>query len=274
MNSSFRLNVRTLGSTKPDAPTAFVIHGILGSGRNLLSFTNRLQKSAPEFRFHIIDLRNHGESQSAPPGDDLVTVAADLIQLEEQLGEPQVVIAHSYGGKVAIRYVEAKTSPVKLWILDTCPSAAHIDFSDPKGNVVLTVLEALESVTPPPQTRQATIDRLLEKGLSQMVAMWLATNLKKKEHGLDWVFERQRIAAMIADYYAFDAWPFLEGEGALHEIHFVLGGESNRFNDDEIDRLELLHQTGAIELHVLEGAGHWVHIDKPDELLEEIVSCL
>jgi len=274
MSPSFCLNVRTLGSTAPGAPSAFVIHGILGSGRNLLSFTNRLHKSAPHWRFHIIDLRNHGESQFAPEGDDLATVASDLSELEKELGEPQAVIAHSYGGKVAVRYVEAKTSPLKLWILDTCPSASNINFSDPKGNVVLTVLEALESVTPPPQTRQATIDRLLKKGLSQMVAMWLATNLKKKEHGLDWVFDRQRIQAMIADYYAFDAWPFLEGEGALHEIHFVRGGDSNRFTEDEIDRLELLHQTGAIELHVLEGAGHWVHIDKPNELITAILDSL
>ena len=82
MSSSFCLNFRTLGSRAPDAPSAFVIHGILGSGRNLLSFTNRLHKSAPHWRFHIIDLRNHGESQS-PQGDDLD--GGRLIELEKSL---------------------------------------------------------------------------------------------------------------------------------------------------------------------------------------------
>ena len=274
-SNSFSLQYRILGSDTPDAPVAFVVHGILGSGRNILSFANRLQKACPNWKFVILDLRNHGNSQNAPPGDDLDSVSQDLVYMAQQLGEPQAIIAHSYGGKVAIRYAQKNIqTDLSLWILDTCPSQSYINFDNPQDNVVLTVLRALANATPPPKTRQETIQILVNAGLAEPVAMWLATNLKKTEHGLDWVFDRERIKAMIADYYAFDAWPFFEEGGGDHQIHFVRGEQSNRFTDDEIDRLELLHQMGAIELHTLEGAGHWVHIDKPDQLLEWIVEDL
>ena len=254
---------------------AFIVHGILGSGRNILSFANRLQKAAPAWKFVLVDLRNHGASQNAPAGDDLDSVARDLITLAEKVGHPKAIIAHSYGGKVAIRYAQMfPLAAIKLWILDTCPSQATINFENPQDNVVLTVLEALKSATPPAKSRQETIKVLMRSGLSESVSMWLATNLKKTDHGLDWVFDRERIKAMIADYYAFDAWPFFEDGGGEHQIHFVRGSESNRFTDDEIDRLALLHQMGAIELHTLEGAGHWVHIDEPDVLLSWILADL
>ena len=225
----------------------------------------------PNYKFVIVDLRNHGRSQNAPAGDDLESVAQDLAVLAKNVGTPKTIIAHSYGGKVAIRYAQLyPDSPLKLWILDTCPSQTDIDFDNTSDNLVLAVLRALEKATPPAKTRQETIQGLKDEGLSESVSMWLATNLKKTDHGLEWVFDRQRIKAMIIDYYAFDAWPFFEEGGGDHHIHFVRGSKSDRFTEDEIDRLVLLHQVGAIELHTLQGAAHWVHIDQPDVLLDWI----
>ena len=67
---------------KPEGPhpaTCVLIHGILGSRRNLLSFAKRLAVKFPSWQFVLVDLRCHGQTASLqvpPPGDNDVTSAA------------------------------------------------------------------------------------------------------------------------------------------------------------------------------------------------------
>ena len=51
---------------RPAPPTAVLIHGILGSRRNLLSFANRLARAFPSWQFVLVDLRCHGQTASMP----------------------------------------------------------------------------------------------------------------------------------------------------------------------------------------------------------------
>lgn len=46
----------------PHPPTAVLIHGILGSRRNLLSFAKRLSQTFPSWQFLLVDLRCHGQT--------------------------------------------------------------------------------------------------------------------------------------------------------------------------------------------------------------------
>lgn len=48
--------------TGPHPPTAVLIHGILGSRRNLLSFAKRLSQKFPSWQFLLVDLRCHGQT--------------------------------------------------------------------------------------------------------------------------------------------------------------------------------------------------------------------
>ena len=45
--------------------TAFVLHGILGSRRNWRGFVRKLAPRLPDWRFVLVDLRNHGDSHGA-----------------------------------------------------------------------------------------------------------------------------------------------------------------------------------------------------------------
>ena len=47
-------------------PTAVLIHGILGSRRNLLSFAKRLAQRFPSWQFVLVDLRCHGQTANMP----------------------------------------------------------------------------------------------------------------------------------------------------------------------------------------------------------------
>merc|ERR1712157_442303 len=46
-------------------PTAVLVHGILGSGKNLRSFARKLARENPAWQFLLVDLRCHGDSASA-----------------------------------------------------------------------------------------------------------------------------------------------------------------------------------------------------------------
>ncbi|GJN17083.1 hypothetical protein PR202_gb04123 [Eleusine coracana subsp. coracana] len=107
-----------LSPEKPPTATAFVLHGLLGSGRNWRSFSrtlaSELHNRAPsdEWRMVLVDLRNHGWSAGIKgiiPPHDMSTAAKDLADLVKARGWawPDVVVGHSMGGKVALDFAES-----------------------------------------------------------------------------------------------------------------------------------------------------------------------
>ncbi|VFQ68798.1 unnamed protein product [Cuscuta campestris] len=93
--------------------TAFVLHGLLGSGRNWRSFSRSLASSLPSgWRMILVDLRNHGRSAEIGCFEQPHTMenaANDLANLIESQGWdwPDVVIGHSMGGKVALQFAQS-----------------------------------------------------------------------------------------------------------------------------------------------------------------------
>ena len=105
---------------------AFVLHGILGSSKNWYSFCRRLVQSLPGWRLILVDLRHHGDSQTDEKPDTLAACADDIATLAHALHvEPDAVIGHSFGGKVALVYARAHATPKlrDVWVLDANPSA-------------------------------------------------------------------------------------------------------------------------------------------------------
>jgi pimeloyl-ACP methyl ester carboxylesterase len=98
-------NVERLpASTEAPPPTCVLLHGILGSGRNLLSFANRLVADFPDWQVLLVDLRCHGRSCELGIGKDdeeqtVELAAQDVIQLLNQLSiYPAMLVGHSFGG--------------------------------------------------------------------------------------------------------------------------------------------------------------------------------
>ena len=103
-----------------------------------------------------------------------------------------------------------------------------------------------------------------ERGLARPIAQWLAMNLRSADGGYVYGVEMDVVHAMLEDYFALDQWPIVEAGG----VQLVLGGESPVFDAGDRARAEALAAEGRVGLHVIEGAGHWVHADAPGELSE------
>ena len=236
---------------------AVVAHGILGSGRNWRSLIRKLAARSPEWTFSLVDLRNHGDSHGLAGPHDLAACARDVMDLQ-----PELVIGHSFGGKVALACLRDHGLP-ELIVLDALPGPLT------GTSQVDEVIAALRKVPVPLQQRNELGDHL---PLSRSLVAWMSTNLRAGPDGLRWRFDLTAVEEMMADYARSDFWPLVERTDA--PITFVRAGRSDRWNPEVLARFTELPPWSPVRLQTLPNAGHWLHVDDPDGLLDVLVACL
>ncbi len=267
---------------------AFVLHGVLGAGHNLRSFAKKLVESRPDYRLCLVDLRYHGKSLGAPPPHRLESCVDDLFDLVEHLGTaPRVVIGHSLGGKVALRYARRHENPSdgertplpgyddaleQVWTLDSDPGAQIAD----ETHEVYQVVAALKAAPGPFASRTEAVQAIQRQGRSSGLANWLATSLEKQPGGLVWRFDLPQIEELLLDYFAIDEWPRLEALDDHSHIRYELlvAENSDRWSGTMMERAQRLTGTPRVRVHVLPRSGHWVHVDNPDGLNDILVEHL
>ena len=255
-----------------DTPTCVLVHGILGSRRNLVSFAKRLADAFPRWRFMLVDLRCHGESSGrTSAGDHSVESAAqDVIDLCRALGiYPIMLMGHSFGGKVAMQMIQMAgrilPRPVQVWVLDTVPGDAWLRDG---GDHPRDTIEFVRTLPVPFDSRKSLVDSLTSAGFTVEGAQLMATNLKPVEKGsreLTWTFDISGIVELYASYERCDLWPMLETRAKNCHLDFVRAERSAFvWRDDDVQRIG---DAGA-GVHMLSDSSHWVHIDNPDGLLQ------
>ncbi|CAH9127771.1 unnamed protein product [Cuscuta epithymum] len=283
--STLAFNEVRLSPDRPCTSTAFVLHGLLGSGRNWRSFSRSLLSSLPpEWRMVLVDLRNHGRSAEIggfEPPHTMENAANDVANLIQSQGWdwPDVVIGHSMGGKVSMQFAQSCSRgdygqsaelPKQVWILDSVPGKVGRDNSDGEVEKVLHTLKGLPSSIP---SRKWLVDSLLKLGFSKALSEWLGSNLKKSGDELTWTFDLDAAFQMFNSYWETDYWPLLEHPPKGTEISIVRAEKSDRWEEEVINRLESLASRntnegeGRFSYHVLPDSGHWVHVDNPQGLL-------
>lgn len=262
-------------SDRPTHRSCFLLHGIYGSGRNWKTFATQLAQALPGLEIVLVDLRNHGASQGAPPPHTIAACGQDLQVLAEHLGRsPRIVCGHSFGGKVALAYAARNpTSLEQVIILDSPAGRGRPEEpTATEAGKVLTVMKRM----PLPIASRAEAGRAMEQaGVAKGVAQWMATNLRAEPTGgYVWHFDLDALEAMLRDYWEFDGYPLLESSDRPFTVDFVRAALSDRFTPQDIARLETLASTHRIRLHVLANAAHWLHVDNPEGLLRLLVELL
>jgi esterase len=245
---------------------ALLLHGALGSGNNLRSLAVKLSKLRPEYRFCLVDLRHHGESQGAPPPNTLDACARDLDALVARLGqEPEVIAGHSFGGKTALMFASLYPKRARqIWVLDSNPGSQEPSPS----NEVIRVIECVRRTTTPAHDRQAVVGELMAQGLSSGTSQWLATNLQRSDAGFVWRFDLEAIYELMLDYFRVDLWPVLDDRASDSDFRVVVAERSDRWAPENRARIQELAARTPVSLHVVPNAGHWLHVDNPSFLLE------
>ena len=249
----------------PRGAQVWLIHGVLGSKQNWARVAQRLSAALPALCVRVVDLRCHGESEGFAPPHTLRSCARDLAALAEEAGAPRALVGHSFGGKVSLAYAALTSAAGRplhtLWTLDSPLDASF----QPGQREVLSVLEACRALPMPQPSRKALSDALVARGLALGVAQWMTTNLKPSAAGgFVWRFDLAGIEELLADYWRLDAWALLGLIPASTRVHLLRAERGLRWSDEASARLARERPSAASP--VLEGAGHWVHIDQPDAL--------
>lgn len=254
-----------------------VLHGILGSGRNLRTFAHSLAQARPELRLWLVDLRNHGDSQGAPPPHTIAACCDDLDALVAARGlRPRWVIGHSYGGKVAVAW--SARQPVgleRVWVLDSPPAGRPLapDADGDAADNVERVIATLRQIPMPLARRQDVVRAFAERGFPPSIGQWMTTNVRQAPDGFRWCFDLDAIDEMLVSYLATDVWPILESPPPGLRIDVVRAERSRRWPLDVLARFAAI-QHERTQLHTLPDAGHWLHVERTDALVALMLSLL
>ncbi|KAI5076196.1 hypothetical protein GOP47_0008261 [Adiantum capillus-veneris] len=297
--SSLAFETVRAGEDRQQVRRGIVIHGLMGAAKNLRPLCTRLLKevlqqspfNAPGWELALVDLRNHGKSagmehlRSPHNIQSAAKDIANLIKLEEW-NWPDIVIGHSFGGKVALefgescaygRYGSTAVAPKQLWVLDSIP--AKVDMEEVKEtHRILTTIRGLPQPIP---SHRWLLEKIMEEGFSRSLAIWIGRNLKRVEPSsekMTWIFDVEAINDMLLSYRQTSYWSFLEAPPQGTNIGMVRAENSDRWSPSVILRLEKLveanqqesKEQGTLHYHILKNSGHWVHVDNPSGLIDII----
>lgn len=260
------------------APAKWLVflHGILGSGANWRTFARQITAARPEWGALLVDLRLHGESIAVAgatgagfePPHTVAAAAGDVIAAcagRRIAG----VLGHSFGGKVAIAAATRLHELEHLFVVDSTP-AARPDYRGSSG--VRAVVELLRELPDHFPDRNAFTQWAVDHGIGRPTAMWLAMNVRQ-DHDGRFVFriDVPSVRAMMEDYFEQDLWPVIDDPENLFHTHLIAGGKSEVV--DAADR-ERAAKAPRCTVDVIPAAGHWVHVDAPDELRTMVLGYL
>ncbi len=131
------------------------------------------------------------------------------------------------------------------------------------------ILEGLNAINPAQLEKRSDADDILSNYVPSFAErQFLLNNLYRADNGFAWRFNLDTIAKNIENV----------GEAVTKEISeslpvlFVRGGESHYILDEDIDPIHQQIKNSTVK--TIEGSGHWVHAQAPDEFYSELMEFL
>jgi len=231
-----------------------ILHGLFGFSDNWQSIAKGL---ADHYLVVTPDLRNHGRSPHLPT-HSYPEMTEDLrFFMEEKWMFSAAMIGHSMGGKVAMQLALTHPEMVeKLVVVDMAPGQAADKHSG--------IFEALLQLDLSNLGSRAEIEKHLSERIPDLgTRQFLLKNITREENGtFSWKMNLPVLWKHFPDILAA-----VNGEQPFEKpTLFVRGGRSNYIKDSDWESIKSLFPQA--ELVTIDDAGHWVHADKPAELLE------
>jgi pimeloyl-ACP methyl ester carboxylesterase len=277
---SQRLKLRYVDWGNPDAPPLILLHGGRDHSRSWDWTAQALRD-----KWHVIapDLRGHGDSDWSPDGDyGSLANLYDLAQLIHQLRlAPVTIVAHSYGGNIALRYAGTFPENVRKLVaiegLGPSPKMLAERLAKPVTKRLRDWIEAKRASAGRVQKKYATLDdafrRMKEENhhLSDEQARHLTIHgVSQNEDGTyTWKFD-----PYMRIFPPFDL-PQAEIEHIWQSITcptLLLYGKDSWASDPVTDGRAKHFRDARVETY--ENAAHWLHHDQFDRFIAELKTFL
>ncbi len=254
---ALNLICETVGS----GPPLVVLHGLFGSSGNWRGIARELAASHSVFS---VDLRNHGASPWADSMDYL-EMSDDVLQLIERLGlDRPTVMGHSMGGKTAMALALSHPARVgRLIVVDIAP----LSYAD----TLTPFAEAMRSADVLAAASRTEVQRRLQNTVPDRGAVpFLMQNLVTRNDHFDWRLNLLGISTAMPQLCTFPS--ALLGSRFAGPVT-VIAGEASDYVA-QYDGASFRPMFTDVHVEVIEGAGHWVHADKPAAFLSSVRQAL
>ncbi len=233
------------GETPP--PPLLIAHGLFGSARNWNALARRL---GADRKVLAVDMRNHGHSPRFP-GQSYEEMADDLAEVIRHHGGTADVLGHSMGGKAAMMLALRHPELVRrLIVADIAPVAYSHSHSG--------LIRAMRALDPQRLSSRAEADALLAARLPDpALRAFLLQSLDLKEGR--W---RLNLDTLEREMDSLVGFPDVRGRFDGPAL-FLSGSNSDYLRAEH--RPRILELFPAARFEQIEGAGHWLHAEKPRE---------
>lgn len=244
------LHYRKFGQGKP----LFVLHGVFGSSDNWQSIGKAVSDL---FTVFLVDQRNHGRSFHSDEFS-YSSMTEDLREIiKHESLEEIFLLGHSMGGKVAMQYACAYPEEIeKLIVVDIAPKEYpphHQNIFNAFANINLTQINSRKDA-------ENELKHLVD---DPAVRQFILKNLdRKNDNTFQWKINIPGIEDNI-----YNILTGLEEDLEFDkETLFIRGGKSGYIEDHDLPLLNF--HFPFHHLITIENAGHWVHAEKPGELID------
>lgn len=243
-----QLFYRKYGEGKP----LIILHGLFGISDNWVTFGKKIAELG--YEVYIPDQRNHGQSPHSPVFNYLALVD-DLFEfIDEHELEEAVILGHSMGGKVAMRF--ALENPLFLSKLIVVDISLRAYEARPHHK---NVIRAMKMVNFNQITSRRQVEEVLKESISDpKIRLFVMKNLHRIDSS---TFEWRLNLDAICDHLdqMFDG---IELEDPFFKpCLFIRGGDSDYIIDQDIPPINKAFPNN--QLYTIAGATHWVHAEAP-----------
>ncbi|MGK5740092.1 alpha/beta fold hydrolase [Micromonospora sp. URMC 103] len=256
--------------TGASGPLVVLAHG-MGDSREAYRFVAP-RLAAAGYRVAAVDLRGCGESSTGWPSYSRTDIAGDLLALVRHLGGPAVLIGHSISGGAAT--VAAAQAP------DLITGIVELSPFTRKQSIKLSDLRVGRF--------RKGMARLLGAGLLGSVPLWLRylDTAYPGKKPVDWTARTARIDAMMREPGRMRAMQKMGGSAPVDAgaqlgnvrcpVLVVEGSLDPDWADPraEGEAIVAALPAGLGRLEVIEGAGHYPHVQYPDEVVSLVLPFL
>jgi len=239
-----------------------VIHGLFGMSDNWNTLGKKFAKYC---KVHLIDLRNHGRSPHADEFSYKVMCGDVLGYMEDNNIINPIVLGHSLGGKVAMKFAFTYPDKIeKLIVSDISPRRYNTDIHQ-------NLLSTLYRLPLDNFEKREEIDRVLSEAYEDKgMRLFLLKNLYRNENKeFAWRFNIDVLLEKVSNIQEAD---FVKGVCKI-PTHFIRGGNSNYITTE--DELIINKHFYDFSIATIDGAGHWLHAENPERFYSEVMGfCL
>jgi len=255
-----------------NGPPLVILHGLYGSSDNWVTIAKILGES---FTVYLPDQRNHGQS---PHSDvhDYDSMRDDLFEMANDLNLRKFFLTgHSMGGKTAISFAIKWPEMLNgLLIADISP------FTYESSKLAaytqnLVILNAILSVDLNKISTRSDAEMFLrEKISSEKERNLILKNLQRNtNNSFSWKLNASSLLTNLDKIMeGIKRQTDFNQQITGFPVLFLRGSNSDYICTDDIR--DILHVFPAAEIITVEGAGHWIQVDRPDEVIKNIKNLL